>query len=589
MPPGSRAGLFAALARLDNRDELGAALGLMPSEFRAAPDATLIRRAIERWGDAGVARCLGAFAFALWESEAGPLTLGRDCLGRAPLFFYRARGFVVFATTLGMLFSLPGVPREIDELALANLLAVNLGADPRRTFYRGIERVPSRSLVTIDREGVRERKYWAPDLDAPPPYARDADYVERARELFDQAVAATLRDTPRVAIAASGGLDSSAMAATAARLGRSATITCLTVVPPADAPRLDLGPFKYWDERDKMAALARLHPTLDVRFIAPTAVHALEEDDTRYFARAEMPALGPADHGSWAYLCDAAVGSGHRTLLIGTLGNFGLSWAGRFALPALLRRRQWRDFAREWRANARESGRSLARTLAGNACVPVAPDWLRRMVHRLRGQDPDSVAHYSVLNPALIAELDLVRQWRGQRFDPRFGPRDWHGARYRAYRLFDFNQFGRDLQARSFNIYGVEARDPHADRRLLEFLLTVPEPMFCQGGVPRSFARRVLADRLPREILDERRYGAHAVTWFRSLDGRRERIAADIERLEASPLASRLLDLPRLKRLIGQWPKNPESAERHAAEYRLALARGVHVGRFVRWVEGANL
>src|SRR5439155_25822073 len=145
-------------------------------------DPLLIRRAIERWGDAGVARCLGAFAFALWESEAGRLTLGRDCLGKAPLFFHRARGFVAFATTPGMLLSLPGVPREIDELALANFLAVNLGHEPRRTFYRGIERVPSRSLVTIDHRGVGERKYWAPDLDAPPPYSRADDYNERARE-----------------------------------------------------------------------------------------------------------------------------------------------------------------------------------------------------------------------------------------------------------------------------------------------------------------------------------------------------------------------------------------------------------------------
>ena len=74
-----------------------------------------------------------------------------------------------------------------------------------------------------------------------------------------------------------------------------------------------------------------------------------------------------------------------------------------------------------------------------------------------------------------------------------------------------------------------------------------------------------------------------------SLDARRERIAADIERLEASPLASRLIDLPRLKRLLGEWPRDAQAAERRAPEYRLALARGVHVGRFVRWVEGANL
>ena len=110
-------------------------------------------------------------------------------------------------------------------------------------------------------------------------------------------------------------------------------------------------------------------------------------------------------------------------------------------------------------------------------------------------------------------------------------------------------------------IVGCEARDPHADRRLLEFALAVPEPMYRRNGVPRSFARRVLADRLPREIIDERRRGADNPTWFRSLNARRTNIARDIERLEASPLARRLLDLPRLKRLMAQWPKDEQAAE----------------------------
>jgi asparagine synthase (glutamine-hydrolysing) len=65
-------------------------------------------------------------------------------------------------------------------------------------------------------------------------------------------------------------------------------------------------------------------------------------------------------------------------------------------------------------------------------------------------------------------------------------------------------------------------------------------------------------------------------------------ISRNIERLEASPLACRLIDLPRLKRLMAQWPKDEQAAEGRRAEYRLALARGVHVGRFIRWVEGGN-
>ena len=108
--------------------------------------------------------------------------------------------------------------------------------------------------------------------------------------------------------------------------------------------------------------------------------------------------------------------------------------------------------------------------------------------------------------------------------------------------------------AMSGEINNLELRDPHADRRLLEFLLSVPEPMYRRNGVPRSFARAVLADRLPREIVTERRIGVQGVTWFRDLSAGRNDIAGDIERLEASPLASRLLDLPRLKQLMRDWP-----------------------------------
>jgi asparagine synthase (glutamine-hydrolysing) len=112
--------------------------------------------------------------------------------------------------------------------------------------------------------------------------------------------------------------------------------------------------------------------------------------------------------------------------------------------------------------------------------------------------------------------------------------------------------------------------------------------MYRRNGVPRSFARAVLADRLPPEILHERRRGLQGVTWFRNLNARRNDVAADLERLEASPLASRLVDLPRLKRLMQQWPEDENAAEKRRYEFRLALTRGVHVGRFIRWVEGGN-
>src|SRR6266542_2171071 len=571
--------LFAASARLDNRDELAAALGLSPSERVRTSDAAIILGMIERWGDAGVARLLGAFAFALWDPEARRLTLGRDCLGYRALFYHVGPRFAAFATTLRALLTLPGVPRAIDEVALANFMVVNLDEE-RQTFYRAIERVPNRTLVTIDRTAALHRRYWAPDLDGSLPYRREDDYVERARELLDQAVAAATSDTPRVAISASGGLDSSAIAATAARLGRSQSITCFSLVPPAGM-MLDLGPFKYLDEREKVSALVRMHPALEARMIAPESLHPFEEDDTRLFVLTNLPVLGPTSVGLYNHLYDAVSAAGHRALLVGNHGDFGLTWWGNFALVALLHDRHWGAFAHELRATARQSNRSWARAFAAEVVMPLAPARRRRLIYRLRGRNPYDVARYSALNPALIGELDLTRQWQALTFDPWFGPRGRTAAQHRAFYLFDHNQLGRDLRGMADEVHGFETRDPLGDRRLLEFVLAVPEPMFRQNGIPRSFARRVLADRLPHEILDERRRGAQTPTWFRRLHARRRHIATEVERLEASPLAHRLIDVPRLKRLLAQWPKDENAAEQRLEDYQLALARGIHVGRFV--------
>jgi asparagine synthase (glutamine-hydrolysing) len=575
--------LFAAFARLDNRDELGAALGFGAREIAATADPILLMKMLERWGDAGVARCLGAFAFACWEPAERRLTLGRDCLGNHTLLFHHTGRALVFSNMLATLLALPDVPRRIDELAVANFLVLN-PRNPTRTFYSGIERVPNRTLVTIDRAGIHRRYYWAPNFDAPPPYRRDEDYVERARELFDQAVAAVTADSSDVAIATSGGLDSSAVAATVARLGTVRRITCYTLLPPTDL-QVDVGPGQYASEQDKVEALGRMYPALELRLLAPDRPHPIDEDDTRHFARAILPALGPTALGWTAFLNDAVIAAGHPLLLVGARGNSSLSWTGQCSLLALLRGRQWTTFAREFVAVARNNKRGLARTFASEILWRGAPASARRFGHRLRGRDPLGITRYSALNPDFIAEHGLARQWQDEEFDGWFKFNGWDPARYRASRLFDRHHGHRDSV---YWLDDVDMRDPFADRRLIEFALLVPEPLYRRNGVPRSFARAVFADRLPREILTEQRLGAGGGAWFRRLTARRSAIAADIERLENSATARHLIDLPRLKRLLDEWPADEHAAQLREFDYRLALTRGVHVGRFIRWVEGGN-
>lgn len=572
--------LFVTDARLDNRDTI-ASLLRRPGP---AADAELIRGAFETKGDAGIALLLGAFAFAHWNEQTRRLTLTRDCLGRRSLFFHRGEGFTVFASYLPDLLAMPTVPRRIDETTMAGFLALD-HREKERTFYQGINRVPSRSCVTVTSGGAEMLRYWNPTLDAPPPYARNEDYIARARELFDRAMARSLRDTPRFAIFTSGGLDSSAIAASAARLGNH-DVTCYTAVPP-DGFDISVRANRYLDERPKVEALGRLYPSLRLRFVTPRGVHPLQQDSARLFVRLGLPVRGPALLNWIGSLDDAVMKDGHSIVLNGGMGNYGLTWSGAFSLAVLARQGRYREMLDEARALARQSRRKLWRVLAGEIGMRMAPSSIQRLVTRLRGDDPDAIGRFSLLNPGAIDTLNLRQHWQEAGHDPwyrKFGS----PTRHRAHLMFDHLQFGRDFVAMSPALGGYEMRDPFADRELLEFCLAVPEPLYRRGGIARWFGRQVFADRLPPEILNETRRGEQAANWFESLDMRKSAIAEEIERMEASPLVCRLIDVPRLRRLLAEWPENAQDAQARMRDYRLGLDRAVHAGQFIRWVEGGN-
>ncbi|HTZ03455.1 MAG TPA: asparagine synthase-related protein [Xanthobacteraceae bacterium] len=578
--------LYAALARLDNRDEIAALLGFSPPEAAGIVDADLLCEMFERRGAAGVARCLGAFAFAYWENESRRLTLCRDYLGRRAIQVYRNGHRIAFATSLARLLAMPRVPRELDPLQVANCLARDI-LEPRQTVYRGIERVPSRTIVTISPAGIDHRHYWSPDLSAPPPFKRDEDYIERARELLELAVATATAGQSHVAISTSGGLDSSAVAATVARLGRTRRITCYTQLPPDDWD-VALGPGLYRSERDKVLALGRMYPQIELRLLPEDACHPHAGDDWRHFSRRGLPSQGPSNVDWYLPRYDAVRADGHHQLHTGRSGNHGLSWRGPSSLLVLLRTGQLSALVGELVATGHETRNGVCATLVGDLLRPAAPRSVRRLIRALRGRDRIFIRPYSALNPAFIADAGLDRIWREQGRDDWSAVDAWHPQRRRAAAIFDYCQWARDNTAETREISGYEIRDPLGDRRLIEFLLAVPEPLYRRNGVPRSFARAVLADRLPPEILRERRYGDQGGAWFRRLDRQRATIAADLERFEASSLCRQLLDLPRLKRLLDEWPADEHAAQTRQNEFCYALRHAVHVGRFVRWVEGAN-
>ncbi|MET1112468.1 MAG: asparagine synthase-related protein, partial [Allosphingosinicella sp.] len=534
-------------------------------------DSALVMAAVERWEEEAIGRLAGDFALALWDRDSERLLLARDILGQRPLHFHRSGGFFAFASMPSGLQALDDVPSGADEVALASFLAL-MPPDGSRSFFRGIERIQPGELRIVTAGGSSSRRHWS-FSGRRLQLKRSEDYVEAVREALDRAVEARLRGSGgRVAAHLSGGLDSGAVAATAARLLPDGEVGAFTSVPGRTAIERR---GRFADEGGHAAAVASLYPNMDhvlVRTAGRSPIAGLD----RNFALYQAPVLNLCNFVWGEAIAQSAAERGHRILLTGQAGNFTFSHTGFDLLPELLARGRLIRLARQALA-LRRSGTRLE-SVAAHTLWPFLPPGLWRTINRLRGRRVGAGAgENSLLNPALgeAAAERLAKAAAGR--DPGVG------TRLAALAASEFGNFRQGALAG----WGLDVRDPTGDRRLIELCLSIPAEIYLTGGVGRGLARRVLADRLPRLVVDETRKGFQGADWHEGLRAGWDELRREVARIAAVPAAARLLDIPRMKNLADAPALSDWNSDEAHAHYRLAMLRGVSAGHFLRSAEGA--
>lgn len=195
-----------------------ARLEALGHRFRTDSDTEVIAHGYEEWGDACVAHLEGMFAFAVWDAAQQTLLLARDRIGEKPLYYYTAPTTFVFGSELRALLAHPAVPRELDLRSLSRYLAYEYVPAPS-AILAGIAKLPAGHLLTV-RLGDKPRvvRYW--DLSFVPDHAPTEDeWAERLRDQIAASVRRQLVSDVPLGMFLSGGIDSGAVVATAARLG----------------------------------------------------------------------------------------------------------------------------------------------------------------------------------------------------------------------------------------------------------------------------------------------------------------------------------------------------------------------------------
>ena len=97
-----------------NFQELRTDLETLGHNFRSNSDTEVLLEAISEWGlENALSRCIGMFAFALWEHRSRNLYLVRDRLGIKPLYYGPIGTSFAFASEIGALCTHPNFQRDI--------------------------------------------------------------------------------------------------------------------------------------------------------------------------------------------------------------------------------------------------------------------------------------------------------------------------------------------------------------------------------------------------------------------------------------------------------------------------------------------
>lgn len=202
-----------------NYREVRSRLEDMGITFTTASDTEVLLKGIVVEGWRFLDDLEGMWAFALYDSNDGTVSLSRDRFGEKPLYTVSTPGGLAFASEIRALETLTGVKLapNLDHVRRFLVTGYKSLYKVPETFLKGVTQVPPGSVMHITANGdVSVVRYWNPLLDQREVMSFDAA-VQRTRAELCRSVELRLRADVPLAFSLSGGIDSVALASLARR------------------------------------------------------------------------------------------------------------------------------------------------------------------------------------------------------------------------------------------------------------------------------------------------------------------------------------------------------------------------------------
>jgi len=466
--------------------------------FYTATDTEVIVHLYEEYGPDCVKKLRGMFAIALWDDRQQKLLLFRDQVGVKPLFYGHVNGRFVFASELKAILQLPGINKNLNWSAVNHLFSF-LSTSASESIIDGIHKLEPGYMLSISPgRAATISRYW--DVEFDPDYSKsESYYIEGLRHLLDESVRLCMISDVPLGAFLSGGVDSSAVVATMARLGTAPVKT------------FSIGfPEKEYNELEYARQVSQMFGTEHHELVVEPDILGIIEDMTWHLDEpfGDSSAIP-------TYMVSKLAAQHVKVVLSGDGGDELFAGYDRYLVEARERKRNHYipDMARSLLGTL---GNIMPEGMKGRNFI--RHNALEGAERYLDGQTLFGRQQQGKLFRSEISEQVLETEpWRELASSLTRPGMHWLSA----LQYLDFkNYLPLDILTkvdRMSMAHSIEARVPLLDHTLVEFAATIPPEMKLRNGRTKDIFKRVLQDVLPESILDRKKQGFAVPLgkWFR--------------------------------------------------------------------------
>lgn len=475
--------VITADARIDNRTELAKKLGVEDNKYN--PDSYFILKAYEKWGENCPEELIGDFAFAIWDKSREKLFCVRDHMGIKTLFYYLSDDAFYFTTEIKALFTIPDIPRKLNELKVAIHL-MNVHEDKKFTFYDQIFPLNSSSYVTVGTDKTEYGKYWKLDPSSKIVMASEEEYTNSFLEIFEEAIRCRLRSAFPIGFNLSGGLDSSSIVCMAKKILNKSNpyptkINTFSFV---------FDDFKQCDERyyiQKVIDKGAIEPFfMKGDNILPTQ---RIKDILFYLNR---PFLSPNLSLLFNYH-ENIRNKNIRVLFCGDPGDAVVSYGQKYLID-LTTTLHWHQLIKEINGMSEKYEIPKTKIFKEEIIIPFIPYFFKKIYRNYNKE-----SYLNIMNPEFSNRTNFWNYYLESSL--KYKDQANNSKKYHYYSLCHYSfQYYYEIKDSVNAAFSMEGRYPFFDKRLIEFCYALPTKMKVKLGWDRYILRKSMEGILPKEV-----------------------------------------------------------------------------------------